>query len=335
MVTDRQIEALCAALELGAPLTRPRLVSAGPPHRVWRLEVARGVLAVKELSREQLALPGARHALRQAESIAAQLSSEGVPTVVALTVEGDPLLDLDGATVLVYPWVDGAMLAPGALDAAQAAQLGEVLGRMHAVNLTVPGLERPGLRAFPPEHWLTLTRRALGMQVEWAGPARQVLDAVLQLGDRYEAAAVELARELVVSHRRLTPGHVLWIQGAFPWLIDWEAAGYINPVMELAELALRWSGLVQGAPQAGAVQAVLEGYRLAGPQPVTSSRAALAGCAGGWLSELEHAMLRSLSAELPANERALALTDVAVSLGVVEALAANFDSWAEWFEPEP
>lgn len=333
-MTDRQLEELCAALDLGTPLTRPRLVSAGSPHRVWRLAVARGVLAVKELNQEQTALPGARHALRQAQSIAAQLAAEGVPTVLALTVEGDALVDLDGATVLVYPWVNGVQLSPGALDAAQAGRLGEVLGRMHAINVTVPGLERPGLRAFPPEHWLALTRRALGLQLEWAGPVRQALEAILALGDRYEAAGVELMRELVVSHRRLTPEHVLWIQGAFPWLIDWEAAGYINPAMELAETALRWAGLVQDAPQAGIIAALLDGYHLAGPKLATNALAALAGCAGSLLSELEHAMLRSLNAELPANERALARSDVTVALGVVETLAANFDDWELWFEPE-
>jgi Ser/Thr protein kinase RdoA (MazF antagonist) len=335
LVTDRQLAALCDTLDLDTPLTRPRLVSAGPPHRVWRLEVEGGVLAVKELDRAQLARPGARHALRQAQSIAAQLAAEGIPTVLALTAEGDPLIDLDGATVLVFPWVDGATLTPGALDLAQAAQLGEVLGRLHAIDLTVPGLERPGLRHFPPEHWLALTRRALALQLEWAGPVREALEAVLALGDRYEAAGVELLRELVVSHRRLTPEHVLWIESAFPWLIDWEAAGYINPAMELAETALRWAGVEQGVPQLAPVQAMLDGYRLAGPELATSASAALAGCAGSRLSELERAMLRSLDANLPANERALALAEVTVALGVIEKLAAHFDDWVAWFEPLP
>lgn len=333
-MNDEQIAKLCRILALGTPATRPRLISGGPPHRVWRLDVERGSLAVKELHRELLAQPGARHEYRQAESIAAQLAAEGVPTVVALTVEGDPLINLDGTTVLVYPWIDGAPLPLGALNAAQAGQLGEALGRIHAVNIEVPGLERPGLRAFPPEHWLTLTRRALGLQLEWAGPARQAMDALLFLSDRYEAATGALARELLVSHRRLTPENVLWIGRAWPWMIDWEAVGFINPAMELAEVTLRWAGVELGAPQEPLVRALLDGYRLSGPSLETGGQAALAGCAGGWLSWLELGMLRSLNAELPANERALALTDVAVTLGVIEALAAHFEDWARWFEPE-
>ena len=333
-MNDEQITKLCRILDLGMPATRPRIISSGPPHRVWRLDVERGSLAVKELHRELLAQPGARHEYRQAESIAAQLAAEGVPTVVALTVEGDPLVDLDGATVLVYPWVAGVPLPLGALDAEQAGQLGEALGRIHAVNIQVPGLDRPGLRTFPPEHWLTLTRRALGLQLEWAGPARQAMDALLFLGDRYEAATGALARELLVSHRRLTPDNVLWIDRAWPWVIDWDAAGFINPAMEMVEVTLRWAGIELGAPQESLVRAMLDGYQLSGPTLETSGWAALAGCAGAWLSWLELGMLRSLNSELPANERALALTDVAVTLGVIEVLAARFEEWTVWFEPE-
>ena len=121
------------------------------------------------------------------------------------------------------------------------------------------------------------------------------------------------------SELRLTPEHVLWIERAFPWLIDWEAAGYINPAMELAETALRWAGLGHDAPSLEIVRAMRSGYRLAGPALATSARTALAGCAGSWLSELERAMLRSLDANLSANERALALADVADAADRVDA----------------
>ncbi|CAM4239495.1 Aminoglycoside phosphotransferase domain-containing protein [Bacillus manliponensis] len=49
-----------------------------------------------------------------------------------------------------------------------------------------------------------------------------------------------LSINMVISHRDLDPKNVIWIQYK-PFLIDWESAGYINPMQDLIETAIYWS----------------------------------------------------------------------------------------------
>lgn len=45
---------------------------------------------------------------------------------------------------------------------------------------------------------------------------------------------------MIISHRDLDPKNVMWSQDN-PIIIDWESAGYINPMQELTETAIYWS----------------------------------------------------------------------------------------------
>ena len=49
-----------------------------------------------------------------------------------------------------------------------------------------------------------------------------------------------LSTTTVISHRDLDPKNVMWNYNK-PVLIDWESAGYINPMQDLIETAIYWS----------------------------------------------------------------------------------------------
>ena len=49
-----------------------------------------------------------------------------------------------------------------------------------------------------------------------------------------------LSQNLVISHRDLDPKNVLW-HGEEALVIDWEAAGYVNPYQELLEVINYWA----------------------------------------------------------------------------------------------
>lgn len=46
---------------------------------------------------------------------------------------------------------------------------------------------------------------------------------------------------MIISHTDLDRKNVMW-QGDIPFVIDWEASGYINPTIELIQVAWSWSG---------------------------------------------------------------------------------------------
>ena len=49
-----------------------------------------------------------------------------------------------------------------------------------------------------------------------------------------------LSKTAVISHRDLDPKNVMW-NGDKPCVIDWEAAGYVNPYQELLEVVNYWT----------------------------------------------------------------------------------------------
>ena len=49
-----------------------------------------------------------------------------------------------------------------------------------------------------------------------------------------------LSQTMVISHRDLDPKNVMW-NGSEPLVIDWEAAGYVNPYQEFLEVLNYWA----------------------------------------------------------------------------------------------
>ena len=55
-----------------------------------------------------------------------------------------------------------------------------------------------------------------------------------------KAAERYLSKPAVISNRDLDPKNVMW-NGDNPYIIDWEAAGYVNPYQEFLEVVNYWA----------------------------------------------------------------------------------------------
>ena len=51
--------------------------------------------------------------------------------------------------------------------------------------------------------------------------------------------AAKLKSNQIISHRDLDPKNIMW-KNDVPYIIDWEAAGYINPYEELIQVLNYW-----------------------------------------------------------------------------------------------
>jgi Ser/Thr protein kinase RdoA (MazF antagonist) len=334
-MNSAQIAQLCATYGLGAPVAAPQAVPGGLLHHVWRLRTARGDFAVKELNPEIARRPGIREVFRRTERIAAAMAAAGVPAVAALDAEGEPARDVDGATALVYPWVEGETLLPVTASPARARRIGAVLARMHALRLEAPDAQAqaPLWALTRDDDWLLLARRAAGAGVAWADEVRAALPEIAAWNATYRQALPVLFRTLVISHRDLDPKNVLWRDGQTPLIVDWESAGPINPAVELAGVALNWSGHETGLPNAATLAAALDGYRGAGGSVQEAGRDALAGCLGSWLDWLQFSMRRSMGEQgAGPDERDLGVRETVASLAALRTLAANLETWGHWID---
>jgi Ser/Thr protein kinase RdoA (MazF antagonist) len=318
-------------MNLGLPLGTPSPVEGGLLHHMWRLETTAGVYAVKDLNPEVIGRPGVPENYRASEHIARRVAAANIPALPALQMLGDPLLVLCDRSVLVYDWLEGVTLPADAVMAGDARRIGELLGRIHALDIDVDDRVRPDGRAPDGASWRDLFERGALAKYDWAANAEARLEELSAWTRRYSQGTEALGFELVASHRDLDPKNVLWDSHGEPCLIDWESAGLVSPGVELMEVALAWSGQPIGPPKRSIFEAVVAGYRATGPSFESEPHAALECCLGGWLHWLHYNARRSLgdTGAEPA-ERALGADEAASTLETLQRLAAEMETWASW-----
>jgi Ser/Thr protein kinase RdoA (MazF antagonist) len=352
---ERLVAAICARYGLGAPTAPPVAVPGGRLHRVWKLVTTSGAYAVKVLNP---ARPGYATAARgggpwtATELAAAALAESGIPAVAALWGLDGPVSAMNHVCVLVYPWVAGATARPGAADPDRARQIGALLGHIHAARLDPASLaERLPPRAdgkvwdthdfaLPWEldaqredGWVLLARRGIAAGAPWGEPLRALRRSLALWATRARQALPDLYRTQVFGHRDLNQPNVLWRTPTVPAIIDWEYAGMAHPTVDLADVALNWSGITLGPPDAAAFAAVLAGYRAVGGTLQADGRDTLFVTLWSWLDWVRYTAPRSLGdGGATAEERAIGMRETLTTLAAVRELGAHLDLWASRLE---
>ncbi len=330
-----QIARLCTIFTLGKPMYEPQAVQGGLLHRLWHLHTTKGVFAVKQLNPVIMQKPGIRDVYRLTERIAEAMVATGVPATVALKGEGngETVQEIDNATFIVYEWVEGETLSMRAVEPECSRLIGTILARMHSLPQHFPELELPDWEPFSEDEWDMLTFQASDRNIPWTQQVRNALPLLLEWSKLDTEANKILRRTSVVSHRDLDQKNVLWRNAMSPVVIDWEAAGLVNPTMDVVSAALSWSGQNVQPPKEESFAALLEGYVTAGGVIHEPGIVALHGVIGNWLGWLLFNMHRSLGESVNSEEeRVLGVRETTSTLATLRALSANIETWAHWID---
>lgn len=252
----KQIEKFCKNYGLGTVTGEPRTISGGLLHTMYRVETDLGIFAVKVLNPEIMQRPGALQNMINSEKVSHALCGV-VPLVAAKELKGNHVVELDGTWFMAFDWISGASVFAPDITVEHCAKIGCILGKIHAAGVQVEGLT-PSEEVRKVFEWETL----LGKQPA-ATPCYKELEAYLPellcLDAETVAALQQLSAHQVISHRDLDPKNVMW-QGDQPYLIDWEAAGYVNPYQELAEVLNYWITEADGAYNYEKFKALMKEY---------------------------------------------------------------------------
>ena len=292
---------------------------------MWRVDSERGSFAVKQLDALIARRPGIRDVYRASERVARSAATAGIPALPALCRDGDPVQRMGAHTVLVFDWVDGQTLGEGAAGAERCRLVGRLLARVHTLALDPSGFEATPLAPPTDEQWRALLARGARGGLAWS---REV--GLRELGEwcaRAQRAAAGLPGPQVVSHRDLDQKNVMWRADGSPVLIDWEGVGLVEPRLELAELALCWSGaLVEPADRASFLAFCLGYAEVRHPGELG---AALDAALLGRLAWLAYNMERSLDGAGP-EERERGAREAKREVGRLRRLVPALDGCAEW-----
>ncbi|MGO4538404.1 phosphotransferase [Paenibacillus sp. 2TAB19] len=324
-----KIGEICRYYGIGTPLAEAEPISGGYLHQMRLIHTTTGRYALKVLNPEIIARPEARPNYLRSEQVARAAAAAGIPAVLAIAVQGNPLADIAGSTYMLFEWNAGSMLSPSERDNRHARAIGELLYRLHELEL--PDMPSPSWKVYPQSHWESLLERGIRSHMSWAQSIEARGQALLEWNKLYEDACVQLRQKAVVSHCDLNPRNVLWENGSEPYLIDWESAGPIHPTMELIDAAISWSEQEDGNIDRSAFMAVIEAYAKAGGMAHTRIEDAIYGRMGSMLDWLEYNMRRSIdTAVFGEDERKLGAEQADLTFASLQTLTADVQIWSEW-----
>ncbi len=214
---------LCEVYQIGSCLSEPIPCRGGLLHHTYRFETTEGQFVIKYLYPAIINQTGKKDRYRITEFIARQLSQH-VSGITAITHEGDPLFTFENETVMVFPYVNAAILQQHDVTLPHIEKIAQMLSKIHQANIQVdhvPSVEFPD--------------QSIVARLEKYVP---------DIGDIYEKLKLHkevLENNLVISHRDCDPKNVLWDKKGNYFIIDWESAGWINRTKDVLVTAIYWS----------------------------------------------------------------------------------------------
>ena len=292
-----ELKRLTAILGLGELLESPKEINGGFLHKMYRVVTSQGTYAVKVLNSEIMKRPSALQNMISSEKIAANLRRE-IPAVVSLEFGGNRVQKLDGKYYMIFPWAEGASVFPPEIKEDHCRVIGDILGRIHEANVSGEGArpEEDGTVMYVWEKYLQTAEQRGLPEAEWCAGYRKAVGDIRAWNKAVCDAEESLGANMVISHRDLDPKNVLW-NGMKPYIIDWEAAGYVNPFQEFLEVVNYWTGDGKGGIRQEYFSAMTTAYQKHMSLEQADWNSVFAGSFAGMLGWLEYNLKRALGLE--------------------------------------
>ena len=251
------IESFCHAYGLGSLLAEPEPVTGGLMHAMYRVQTSQGDYAVKILNADIMQRSTAYQNMVNSEIVSNALR-ETVPLVAAKAFGGEHVIQYEGAFWMVFDWLEGKSIYPPDLTETHCAAVGDLLGRIHAARIHVEKMTR--------DHetrrlwaWREMLAAAKQENVECHWLLQEHLDEIIRWDHALCNCWPLVQSRQVISHRDLDPKNILWKDDQ-PFIIDWEAAGYVNPWQELVEALNDWIAEPDGRYSRSKFDAMMKSY---------------------------------------------------------------------------
>lgn len=234
-----QFEKLCRILQLGEIVDVPEKISGGLLHRMYAIKTIKGKYAVKALNPQIMLRAEAMQNFINSEEIA-NIVSNNISAIPAKRFNETFIHQVDSQFYLVFDWVEGKSLKPNEIDIDHCEEIGSILADIHMTDFSELGVVNDWSDNNHIPDWNYYLQRGKESNMKWVNLMIEVVDRLYEWSTQAKKSSSLLATNMIISHRELDPKNVIWSKGK-PIIIDWEAAGYVNPMQELIETAIYWS----------------------------------------------------------------------------------------------
>lgn len=311
-----QFDKLCNILQLGEIISVPEAISGGLLHRMYAIETTQGKYAIKALNPQIMTRPTALQNYINSELIA-NIAAKNVPALPAKIINGTFLQKFDNQFYLVFDWVDGRSLKANEINVAHCKKIGSLLATIHMTDFSDAGIANLCSENAQLTDWNFYLQKGQEMNSVWIELMFENIDKLYSWDEQVNKSSRLLATDMVISHRDLDCKNVLWSQNN-PIIIDWEAAGYINPMHELIETAIYWSENESGNIDTERFLAFINAYKKRYGTLQANWSIFLANGFSGKLGWLEYNLKRSLQIECTdEEEQQLGTAQVTVTINAI------------------
>lgn len=241
ILLNKKIERLIQENNLGNAIKNIEKVTGGLSHRMYKIETDKGIYAVKELNSGVMKREKAYSNFVFSEKVTDIAKENGITAIGALKFEDDIMVKIEDSYFMVFEWLDGKILKAEEIEEKHCEIIGKILAKIHNIDFSkIEDEERKNIEIdyFDWNRYIPLAEE---QNKPYIIELKENIELLYEL-NKNSVEALEYAKNnFVISHTDLDRKNVMW-QNDNPFIIDWEASGYINPTIELIQVAWYWSG---------------------------------------------------------------------------------------------
>lgn len=326
-----QFEKLCNVLQLGELTDIPEAVPGGLLHRMYAVKTTEGKYAIKALNPQIMLRPTAMQNFINSERVV-NIVANKLPALPAKKFDGTFLQKIDNQYYIVFDWIEGKCLKNNEINIDHCKKIGAILADIHMTDFSMLEIVNDLSNNIELTDWNFYLQKGQENNSVWANLLLKIIDKLYEWNAQGIKSGRMLSTDMVISHGDLDPKNVIWNLDN-PTVIDWEAAGYVNPMQELAETAICWSENDLGEIDKDRFLAFIDGYKSRwGKIQANWSLVLINGFLGklGWL---KYNLERSLGIECTdEKEQQIGTAQVIGTINGIKRYASMITELEEWVQ---
>jgi len=236
------IEVLIREESLGSLVQSITKVTGGLSHRMYKIVTDKSIYAIKELNSGIMKRKEAYSNFLFSEKVTDIAKENGILAIGAIKLKNNDIMKkINNRYFMVFDWLEGKTLKAEGITEEHCEIIGETLAKIHNIDFfKVEDEERKNIN-IEQFNWNNYLELAKKENKAYVNILEQNIDLLYELNEKANEAIKYAKTNLIISHTDLDRKNVMW-QGNKPFIIDWEASGYVNPTVELIQVAWYWSG---------------------------------------------------------------------------------------------
>ena len=241
MNINLKLEQLIRQNNIATKVNKIEKVTGGLSHKMYKVETDKAIYAVKELNPGIMKREKAYSNFVFSEKVARIAKENEISSVGAINFNNDVIVKIENSYFMVFEWLEGKTLKAEEIKEIHCEIIGKILAQIHNIDFSlIEDNKRKKIEAkyFDWNKYVLFSER---QNKPYFKELKENVELLYSLNKK-SVEALEYAKcNLVISHTDLDRKNVMWQENK-PFIIDWEAAGYINPTIELIQVAWYWSG---------------------------------------------------------------------------------------------